>query len=1245
MLTAAVRDLHLRAPQAFLTDVRTPWDALWENNPHVNSLPASNVERIQCHYPLIQKSNSGLWHFIHGFHRHLSEKLGIAIEPSVLKGDIHLSSEERNASSLIRAQFGIHIPFWLAVSGGKLDFTAKWWAPQRMQEVVNAFRERVLFVQIGERGHHHPTLDGVLDLRGKTTLRELILLMHHAQGVVCPVTLAMHLCAAVETKGRCEAYPEGMPPLRPCVVIGGGREPIQWEAYPGHQYIHTIGALDCCATGGCWRSRAVPLRDGDSKDRSLCRKIVRIHDDTGERISEPPVPGEIYLSRAGTQPLPRCMDMISAEEVIRRINIYFEGGSVKPLTPHQANECARRIPQLGWAEKPLSQVNGVEVPLASVKDATPFQTQGRCEAILTCCILVSDHSLEIVRKCISSLRRSLLDGKIKIVVGSVRPTPHLSQLLRRLCMERTIALHYSGGPSDTISDIARFVLTRCKSQYICWFEASTWFRSSTTAEELIAKAGAKQNPFVIGMQKAGPANGERRFRSEDGSMGLSFDSLSSAIYGDCWLTSRESLQQLDLDALLASIYFQPGAPKGDRLAGGTGPVAPGVKNPEALIGSRASIGAPWSSRDAGYSKRCLTRFEATARGDFPFPAERFRGRGITICTGGVKYFTNAFICASMLRKLGCKLPIQFWHRGTKEMSEEMKALVLPLEVECVNAETLGQMSTKALGGWELKPFSILHTRFSEVLALDADNVPVVNPEYLFDAPEYRSTGALFWPDYGRLDAGREIWRICGVEYRDEPEFESGQILVDKSKSWKALNLTMVMNEHSEYFYKYIHGDKETFHMAWRRLNAPYAMPQKGPSSLTGCAMVQYDFQGRRLFQHRNTRKWSLFGANAPVADFWLEEECLAALTTLRSKWSIARTRALPVATKRHNVVRLRAPMNSSTGYGLHAAEVFSALQDSGSHICVHPLSFEETYAPVPDAIQRHFSGKYQHGGWELILSPPFTAPKQSRNVVYSTMWETTRLPMRSVQFLNRAELVIVPTEWNKECFHESGVNRPIEVVPLGIHTQIFVPREPRNREICVFGTAGRSDSDPVRKGFNDVVSLFKDAFPCEQDVELWVKVFPHCKVINHGDPRIRIFREYFEPEQLSKWFGGISAFVSMARGEGWGLMQHQAMASARPVVGASFGGVAEFFNSVSTGYPVSWKLTPASGQFAGCGMWAEPSRHSVISAMREIYHDRATAEQKGRSAAAAVQGLSWSSSGRKLLSVLATAGVPVEMPK
>lgn len=289
MLTAAVRDLHLCHPGKFITDVRTPYPELWENNPYITPLSESEAETIECHYPLIHQSNLRPYHFLHGFIEFLSERLNVRIAPRLFRGDIHLSEQERTAEPPHSEVVGNR--YWLICAGGKTDFTVKWWSEERYQTVVDAFLGKIRFVQIGAGDDHHPKLQNTIDLRGQTSLRELIRLVHYAEGVLCPVTLLMHLAAAVETRSNARK-------ARSCVVIAGGRESPHWEAYPTHQFIHTVGSLRCCRDGGCWRSRTTPLGDRDIKD----------------------LPENLCLDVAGS--LPRCMDLITSTAVVERIN-YF----------------------------------------------------------------------------------------------------------------------------------------------------------------------------------------------------------------------------------------------------------------------------------------------------------------------------------------------------------------------------------------------------------------------------------------------------------------------------------------------------------------------------------------------------------------------------------------------------------------------------------------------------------------------------------------------------------------------------------------------------------------------------------------------------------------------------------------------------------------------------------------------------------------------------------------------------------
>jgi Mannosyltransferase putative/Glycosyltransferase family 9 (heptosyltransferase) len=613
MLTAAVRDLHYWYPRQFVTDVRTRCGDLWENNPYITPVPDDDPEakRIDCSYPLINRCNYTPYHCLHGFIEFLNEKFHLNIKPTVFRGDIHLSKQERIWYSQVHEVTGQDTPFWIVAAGGKYDVTIKWWDSRRFQEVIDHFRGKIQFVQVGHQGHHHPKLNGAIDLRGRTSLRELIRLVYHSQGVLCPVTSLMHLAAAVPTKGR--EFPH-----RPCVVVAGGREPAHWEAYPGHQLIHTNGALPCSASGGCWKDRTQRLRDGDPRDRAdnLCVDVAN--------------------------GLPRCMDLITSDEVIRRIKFYFEGGTLKYLLPSQA----------------------------------------------------------------------------AVAESGVRAT--------------------------------------AKNRY---------------------------DSQALNLHSAGMA-------------------------------CEEFIKTIS-----------------------------------------------------------------------PYP-ETFEGRGIVICAGGVRYFTNAWVCINRLRQAGCAMPIEVWYLDDSEMDEEMQHLLLGLGVKCVNArEVGGKRPARINGGWELKPYALLHSRFREVLFLDADNVVVVNPELLFETREYRATGAIFWPDYerGRNMKAMPIWRSCGLGQPKETEFETGQIVVDKQRCWAALCLSLWFNENSDFYYQYLYGDKETFHLAFRKLRTKYSLVPKKIHTLEG-TMCQHDFLGRRIFQHRNTDKWDLLMRNRRVKDFWFEEDCLQHVKQLRELW-------------------------------------------------------------------------------------------------------------------------------------------------------------------------------------------------------------------------------------------------------------------------------------------------------------------------------------------------------------------------
>jgi hypothetical protein len=341
----------------------------------------------------------------------------------------------------------------------------------------------------------------------------------------------------------------------------------------------------------------------------------------------------------------------------------------------------------------------------------------------------------------------------------------------------------------------------------------------------------------------------------------------------------------------------------------------------------------------------------------PYPDGRFAGRGVVICGGGPKYFTCAWVCINMLRDRGCELPIELWYLGPLELNDEMRALVAPLGVTCIDGHEIRKSyPVRKLGGWELKPYSIIHSRFEEVLSLDADNVPLIDPEALFHSREYHTTGAIFWPDFRPIEKQNAIWELAEVEYRYEPSFESGQIVVDKRRCWDALQMTMHYNEHSEVYYPLTQGDKDTFHIAWRRLSRPYAMIPHHVHALADCVMNQHDFDGKVIFHHRNNAKWTLDAdANPHIDGFRDEERCLDHLRALAGRWNGEPARLSPdspqagrlqdelIATQGYaydrvgfdrRIIRLRADQGIDGGGSLETSWLVRTGGDGEPELCV-----------------------------------------------------------------------------------------------------------------------------------------------------------------------------------------------------------------------------------------------------------------------------------------------------------------------
>jgi putative mannosyltransferase len=285
----------------------------------------------------------------------------------------------------------------------------------------------------------------------------------------------------------------------------------------------------------------------------------------------------------------------------------------------------------------------------------------------------------------------------------------------------------------------------------------------------------------------------------------------------------------------------------------------------------------------------------------PPPPHDFAGRGVVVVGGG-RYAASAYVTVRVLRRVGCELPVQVWHLAG-EMDEAMRRLLLAEGATPVNADEVRRerpfrfLDGHWWKGWQLKPYAIAHCPFREVLLLDADCYPARDPTFLFDGPQYRACGAVFWPDLtasaGSLTA--EMIRTFGIDPDGLGPIESGQLLIDKGRCWPELALALHYNAQADFTYRIIHGDKDTFPLAWRRRGRAYATlwPTADWDVHT---VLHYDGDGRVLFQHRVQDKFKLTptpflssyqqspATNRRHPRLAHEDFCFGVLEELRRKW-------------------------------------------------------------------------------------------------------------------------------------------------------------------------------------------------------------------------------------------------------------------------------------------------------------------------------------------------------------------------
>jgi hypothetical protein len=253
MCTAVLREMRQRGRRDIWMMSRFP--ELFDRNPDVDVV----VPYDERYERFAEWMGGRAWYANYGGHDHeedrspfperhiialMCQSCGIS-GPVTLRPYLHLSDEEKAAGRIAPKQIALH-------SSGMAAFSAmrnKEWVEDRMQAVVHALRDEYTIVQLGAAGD--PPLDGCVDLRGKSSLRESAAVIANSTLFLGQVGFLMHLARAVD---------------RPSVIIFGGRE-LPWQS--GYSCNTNLASSLPCSP--CWRWNAC-----DNEIERQCMHMITV---------------------------------------------------------------------------------------------------------------------------------------------------------------------------------------------------------------------------------------------------------------------------------------------------------------------------------------------------------------------------------------------------------------------------------------------------------------------------------------------------------------------------------------------------------------------------------------------------------------------------------------------------------------------------------------------------------------------------------------------------------------------------------------------------------------------------------------------------------------------------------------------------------------------------------------------------------------------------------------------------------
>ncbi|KQC09154.1 MAG: hypothetical protein APR62_03060 [Smithella sp. SDB] len=345
--------------------------------------------------------------------------------------------------------------------------------------------------------------------------------------------------------------------------------------------------------------------------------------------------------------------------------------------------------------------------------------------------------------------------------------------------------------------------------------------------------------------------------------------------------------------------------------------------------------------------------------------------------------------------------------------------------------------------------------------------------------------------------------------------------------------------------------------------------------------------------------------------------------------------------------------NDSTGYGIAARTMVSALRKENANVnwvpvvagtsAYNPYSITQIREGYKNVIIHTVPEYYPY--WLKFEQEQKIKPKK---IWGYTTWETDKIPRHWAKLLNVMDGIFVPCNWNKEVFQKCGVQTRIEILPHISQFHGDVPNGLPSAKLnkLMEQMAGRFVFYNIgvwsdRKAPWLLIESFLSEFSSHEPVTLIMKTgkldftnykrkwtrpwrfalgeaavaFRKIMRSKTNGPEVIHLDEEFSDTDIAWLHKRGDCFVSLGRGEGWGMGSYEAAWCGKPIIITGFGGVLDYLPA-SLSYHVKHKVIPVHGN-AYCGSytidqrWADPDLAHARQLMRQVFESQKSSAEKG----------------------------------